>query len=174
MIFHASIEADNPRKVATALAEILGGVATPFPPVGEGSWIAMSGDDKSAVEVYPQGTDITMADDLKPGSGKPEFYGTTVKRSTRGTASHLALGTELERDAIMALAKREGWPAQYYMRGAAQHSELFPNGAFGAIEVWIEGRTMIEVLTPSMQEQYTKFMNIRSWTGLLKHIGVMS
>jgi hypothetical protein len=174
MIFHASIEADNPRKVAAVLAEILSGVATPFPPVGEGSWIAMAGDNKSAVEVYPQGTDITMADDLKPGSGKPEFYGTTVKRSTRQTATHLALGTKLDQDAVMALAKREDWPAQYYMRGAAQHSELFPKGAFGAIEVWIEGRTMIEVLTPSMQEEYTKFMNIPSWTRLLKHIGVMS
>jgi hypothetical protein len=33
---------------------------------------------------------------------------------------------------------------------------------------------MIEVLTPSLQEEYTKFMNIPSWTRLLKHIGVMS
>jgi hypothetical protein len=174
MIFHASIEADNPRKVAAALAEILGGVATPFPPVGEGSWIAMGGDDKSAVEVYPQGTDVTMADDLKPGSGKPEFFGTAVKRSTRETATHLALGTKLDQDAVMAIAKREDWPAKYYARGQAQHSDLFPNGAFGAIEIWIEGRTMVEVLTPAMQEQYTKFMNIRSWTALLKSIGVMA
>src|SRR5665213_4017509 len=107
MIFHASIEADNPHKVALVLAEILDGVATPFPPVGEGSWIAMAGDNKTAVEVYPQGTDITMAEDLQPGSGKPEFFGIQVKRSTRQSATHLALGTKLERDAIMAIAKRE-------------------------------------------------------------------
>src|SRR5207253_2709192 len=123
---------------------------------------------------YQQGTDITMADDLKPGSGKPEFFGTPVVRSTRETATQLALGTELDKDTVLAIAKREGWPAQHYKRGQAEHSDMFPDGAFGAIEVWIEGRTMIEVLTPSMQKEYKDFFNVRGWTGLLKEIGVLS
>lgn len=167
------MEADNPRKVAEALAEILEGVATPFPPV-EGSWIAMAGDDQSAIEVYPQGTDITMADDLKPGSGSAEFFGTVVERSTRESAAHVALGTNLDEEQIMSIAAREGWPAKYYKRGASQHNDLLPDGAFGAIEIWIEGRSMIEVLTPAMQEEYKNFMNIKGWTGLLKHVGVLA
>lgn len=33
MLFHLSIDADDPRHVAEVIAELWGGVATPFPPV---------------------------------------------------------------------------------------------------------------------------------------------
>lgn len=40
MIAHASLPADNPRRVAEVLAEIMGGEALPFPPGGESAWMA--------------------------------------------------------------------------------------------------------------------------------------
>jgi hypothetical protein len=48
----------------------------------------------------------------------------------------------------MAIATREGWPAKYRKRG----------GLFGVVELWIEGRQMIEVLTPEMQSEYLSAM----------------
>ena len=55
-----------------------------------------------------------------------------------------AIGTELTADQIFAIARREGWPAKYRKRG----------GAFGVIELWVEGWRMVEVLTPEMQQEY--------------------
>jgi hypothetical protein len=48
----------------------------------------------------------------------------------------------------MAIAAREGWPAKYRKRG----------GAFGVIELWIEGRQMMEMLTAEMQAEYLAAM----------------
>ena len=57
MLFHLSIAAREPRHVANVIAELWGGAALPFPPVMEGSWIAIAGDDRgTAIEVYPDGT----------------------------------------------------------------------------------------------------------------------
>ena len=59
MIFHISIEADDPERTARMMAEIWRGKAYPFPPVAKGSWVAMAGDERnSTVEVYPRGTDL--------------------------------------------------------------------------------------------------------------------
>ena len=55
---------------------------------------------------------------------------------------------ELEREAILAIAAREGWSAKYRKRG----------GMFGVVEMWIEGRQMIEVLAPEMQAEYLAAM----------------
>jgi hypothetical protein len=45
---------------------------------------------------------------------------------------------------VFAIAAREGWEAKYRRRG----------GAFGVIELWLENRVMIEVLTDEMQAEY--------------------
>ena len=59
MLFHLSIDADDPRNVANVIAELWGGHAFPFPPVLTGSWVAMAGDDRgTTVEVYPRGAEI--------------------------------------------------------------------------------------------------------------------
>ena len=53
MLFHMSIAGRDPRHVAEVIAEIWGGEAFVFPPVAEGSWIAIAGDDRgTALEVY--------------------------------------------------------------------------------------------------------------------------
>ena len=57
----------------------------------------------------------------------------------------------------MAIAAREGWGAKYRKRG----------GMFGVVEMWIDGRQMIEVLTPEMQVEYRAGMTVAGWKAML-------
>jgi len=151
MLFHLSISAHDPRRVANVIAEIWGGEAAVFPPVMEGSWVAMAGDDRGTIlEVYPIDTVLVE------GEGGADAYG---KRTglIANTPTHCATATNLDMDAVIAIAKREGWTAKYCKRG----------GKFGVIELWIEGRQMIEVLTPEMQREYLDSMTIDNWKRML-------
>lgn len=151
MLYHMSIAADEPQRVATVIAELWGGEALPFPPVAEGAWIAMAGDLRnSAIEVYPRGTALHEAD------GDADAVGAAMP-PIRHTATHMALGTVLDRGRVMRIAAREGWPAKYRKRG-----ELF-----GVIELWIEGCQMVEVLTATMVQEYRETMGIAKWRKML-------
>jgi hypothetical protein len=142
MLFHMSIAAHDPRRVAEVIAELWDGQAKPFPPISDGSWIALAGDERgTAIEVYPLGTVLRETD------GDADAHGETGPME-EFTPTHGAIATKFSTDAILALARREGWPAKYRNRG----------GLFGVIELWIEGRLMMEVLTPSMQAEYTTAM----------------
>lgn len=143
MLFHMSIAAADPRRVASVIAELWGGRAAPFPPVAKGSWVALAFDERGAsIEVYPFSTVLTPGEGGDPGqvasSGVDTF-----------TPTHAAIGTKLSQAEVMAIAEREGWPAVYDKRG----------GLFGVIELWIEGRQMMEVLTPEMQAEYLAAMD---------------
>ena len=151
MLFHLSIAARDPRHVAEVIAEIWGGAAEPFPPVSDNGWIAIAGDERgTAMEVYPLGTVLREVEGDADATG--ETSGTD-----RFTATHAAIATSLAEDAVMAIAKREGWPAKYRRRG----------GRFGVIELWIEGRQMMEILTPEMQAEYLSTMSIANWREML-------
>ncbi|WP_395395518.1 hypothetical protein WBP07_08605 [Novosphingobium sp. BL-8A] len=153
MIFHLSIDARDPQRVAEVLAELLGGEATPFPPVAEGSWLAHAGDERNTmVEVYPRGTQLIEA----PGKG--EYMGTPGAPGEGGlSATHFAMATQLGPAQIFLIAAREGWPAKYCKRG----------GAFGVIELWMEGNRMVEVLTPEMQAEYLAATTLPNWKAML-------
>ena len=153
MLFHLSIDADRPQHVAEVIAEMWGGAALPFPPVMTGqSWMAMADDDRNTmVEVYPRGTEFHEAE------GDADAFGRIGNNGPR-SATHFAMGTPLSSEAVMAIAAREGWPAKYRKRG----------GAFGVIELWIEGTRMIEVLTPDMQDEYRQTMTVSGWWGMLE------
>jgi hypothetical protein len=151
MLFHVSIDADDPKRVAEVIAELWGGIATPFPPVIEGSWIALAGDDRNtAVEVYPRGTELVE------GEGDADAVG-RIGAQDRRSATHFAMASNLGFDAVKAIGDREGWPVKYRKRG----------GAFGVIELWIEGARMIEVLTPEMQAEYLGAFTVESWQALV-------
>ncbi len=138
MIFHVSIDAENPEHVAQVIAELWGGVAGPFSPVAKGSWVAMAGDDRNtSVEIYPRGTELVAAD------GDADLFARTGGNGAH-SSTHFAMATQLGIDDVLAIARREGWPAKYRKRG----------GIFGVIEFWIEGTRLIEVLTPEMQAEY--------------------
>jgi hypothetical protein len=152
MLFHVSIEADDPRHVAEIVAELWGGAAAPFPPVTPGSWIALAGDDRgSAIEFYPRGTEIHEV------PGDHDATGLRVE-PRRNNATHFAMATTLREDEVLAIAKREGWPAKYRKRG----------NAFGVIEIFVEGCQMIEVLTDEMQREYVEAVTIPNWMAMLQ------
>jgi hypothetical protein len=137
MLFHISMAAERPKQAARMIAELWGGRAYPFPPVAEGSWIAMAGDDRgSAIEVYPLGTELHEGEGeaaVRPVAGRPERNGPV----------HVAIATELGIDGVKSIAQRYGAPAKVCVRGP-----------FRVIELWVEGCFMIEVLTPEMQAEY--------------------
>jgi hypothetical protein len=57
---------------------------------------------------------------------------------------------------------REGWPAKYRKRG----------GAFGVIEIFVEGCQMIEVLTEEMQREYVDSVTIPNWMAMIEAGGL--
>jgi hypothetical protein len=154
MIYHVSLEADEPHHVVSVFAEIMGGVVAPFPSVMQGSWVALSGDEfGTIIEVYPRGTEMHLAE------GDADAIGVMGDRR-RNNATHIALGTMLTADEIHAMGAREGWPTKYCKRG----------GAFGVIEFWVEGCQMVEVLTPEMQREYVNAITIESWQRMLAEL----
>ncbi|WDZ98344.1 hypothetical protein Herbaro_11295 [Herbaspirillum sp. WKF16] len=141
MIFHASIPARDPRHVARVLAELWGGFAAPFPSF-PGAWMAVSGDDRGTIiECYPG--DRVIA----PGFGQGAFDLIDADHA-QYSGFHLAVGSSLDAEQVLALGHREGWRAVRGTRG---------QNFFDVIEVWIENTTLIEVLTQDMQAQYRSF-----------------
>jgi hypothetical protein len=148
MIFHISIDADDPARVASAIARLWRGEVMAFPPVAEGSLIVMAGDHRnSAVEIYPRGTE------LYPADGDADAVSRRADPPRRHGAVHFAIATPLSAEEVFALAAEEGWTAKYRKRG----------GMFGVIEFWVENCLMIEVLTAEMQAEYLKTMTVDGW-----------
>lgn len=156
MLFHLSIEADRPQRVARVLAEIWGGEAMPFPAV-TGAWVVFADDGKGTiVEVYPRGTVMMEA------PGTMDAVAVAVAQPTRRhSATHFAMSTKLSIERIHAIAERERWSTKYCRRA----------GRFGVIELWIEGGTLVEVLTPEMQAEYVDFVTPENWRSMLKVAG---
>src|SRR5687767_11407770 len=106
MIFHASIPADDPERVARVLGEILGGGYSPFH-VGRHSFYARGTADEeygTGIEVYPR--DEVMV----PGSSEDEMSQQAhLENPPRYGCFHLAVGTKLSQDEIIGIGKREGW-----------------------------------------------------------------
>lgn len=151
MIFHLSIAARNPQRVATVIAELWGGEATAFPPY-DGAWVALAGDDRnSLIEVYPLGTELVPAD------GMDDAQGTINPSPSRSTATHAAIATRLSEADVKAIADREGWLTKTLSRG----------GMFHVIEFWIENTLMIEVLTEEFQREYLAGMTVTNWKSFL-------
>lgn len=139
MIHHLSIAARDPKHVAEVLAELMGGVAVPFPP-NPGSWFALQRDEHgSGVEVYPAGTE------LRPGGGNGAGFARTPEARGFGP-THFALSVATEAGAVEAITAREGW-----------HCYRCDRGPFHVIEVWLENESMVEILPPEYAAEYLAF-----------------
>ena len=153
MLFHISMAAERPKQAARLIAELWGGRAYPFPPVAEGSWIAMAGDERgSAIEVYPLGTELHLGEGesaVRPVAG----------RAPRNGPVHVAIATELAMGDVKGIARRFGAPAKVCSRGP-----------FRVIEVWVEGGFMIEVLTPEMQAEYQACFTFEGYERYLESV----
>ena len=156
MLFHLSIEADNPQRMAQFFAEIWGGEALPFPSVTPGSWVGLSGDDRGTmIEVYPRGTSLYAVEGDNDAAG---IRGTPHRHN----ATHMAIATKKSEAEIYALCDRYGFGAKYRKRG----------GVFGVIEVFAEDCQMIEILTDAMQAEYIGAITIENWKMMLKIQGL--
>jgi hypothetical protein len=137
-IHHISIAAENPEKVASALAEILGGRVWPFP-AHAGSFMAMTGGPLDVgIEVYPLDVELVLDEASRQ---------VTFRRAAtaRHTATHAAVSVPATQATIEAIAAREGWTAQRVQRGP-----------FDFVELWVEDRVMLE-LFPSDIENKLRF-----------------
>lgn len=147
MIHHISIAARNPQHVAYVVAELLDGVAFPFPPF-PGSFVAVCEDGHATmVEVYPLGSV------LLPGDGEQQVQSMHTVEASPYIATHAAISVALDEARIKQIAAREGWRAVTCDRG----------GVFQVIEVWIENRIMFELLTPEMARAYLNAMTPQNW-----------
>lgn len=170
MINHISIGVNQPENVANVIAEIWGGVAMPFPP-SPGGFVVLAGDDRgSLVEVVP--TDVNLI----PGKGEQDEVDVSIdtdtsameavfvagNETTRYNPVHLNITTPFDADKVKAIAKREGWRCITANRD---------NGLFQLIEVWIENRFMLEVMTAEMTDAYRKLLAPENWASLLESLG---
>lgn len=155
MIAHLSIPARDPIRVGKVVAKLIDAILLPFPVV-EGAVIALARDGPGfAVEVFPE----TVIH--KPGTGMPvpgeSTNGPSVRpwdfqmehdaTPPRGSAVHLALSTPLNKDEILALGAAEGWRCIATDRG----------GVFAPVELWLENRFLLEVMTREETERYRQF-----------------
>lgn len=153
MLFHVSLAADDPKQVARVFAEIMGGEAQSFPFVGQGSWVALTGDERGTmIEIYPRGLD------MHPAPGPREDAIGVPGAAHRFTPTHIAIATPWSREAVFAIGDREGWPVKHCRRG----------GKFDVIELWVEGCQLVEVLTGAMQAEYIEAVRIDNWRGMVR------
>lgn len=156
MIFHISIPARDPERVAKVIAELWRGEAFPFLPMKDnGSWVAFAGDDRgSAIECYPAGARIYPSTDPYPTG----FTVTADNASHSGTiddghiATHAAIYSPLDDAELDTLAKREGWLCRYAQRGK-----------FHVVEFWLENIVMLEVLPEALKREYLASQTLDAW-----------
>lgn len=139
MIHHLSLPALDPRRVAGVLAELTGGRPFEFP-VAPGAWMVLFGDRHgSALEILPAGTI------WRPGPGEVEVA--AAEGPLACSAFHMFLSVPVSRERIEEVGMREGWLVRRCDRGP-----------FQLIELWIENRFMVELVTASMLPTYLSFM----------------
>lgn len=153
MINHISIAVNEPERVANFIAELWNGSVFPFPPAPNSFFVVANDGRGSAVEITPIDTILV------PGEGLPseenfdinvrtEEYEAKFMKSDfvpQYVPTHLNINTKLNEAEIKELANREGWRVLTCNRG---------EGLFQLIEVWIENRFMLEVMTPEQTARY--------------------
>ena len=134
MIFHLSINALDPAKVAAVLAEPLGAddIAAPSPPFPPGARMVCRFDDRSSmVEVAPAG------DTFIPGpDGEVQF---APSETAERLSFHGLFMAAVSEERVHEIAPAAGWT-----------SALTDAGPFKVINVWLEGRQLIELTTPEL------------------------
>ena len=151
MLFHASIPARDPARVAAVLAEMWQGSAYPFPAFPN-AYIVLAGDDRgTAVEIQPAGQALCP--------GEREVASARIDDGERPSETHLAIGVPCSEADLHRIATREGWHSLTCSRG---------EGFFRVVEIWVENRFLIEALTPEMQAEYRTFMTRENWDAFLQ------
>ncbi|HVY88602.1 MAG TPA: hypothetical protein VG942_07020 [Hyphomonadaceae bacterium] len=154
MIAHCSIPADDPKKVAAVLAEIMGGEAVRFPPGGPDAYKAWSGDGLIDLEVVKRGSLICY--------GAEQAQWRPMPTSQTLSEVHVAIAVDRPEHEVIAIARKAGWPARHCERG---------NGYFSLAEVWVEGSFMIEFMDPAQTRIYRERVTLKNWKEKLVEMG---
>lgn len=151
MIHHISFPAADPYRVARVLAELTCGQCFEFP-ITPGAWMVIFGDEHgSALEILPADrTWIPGADEVEVGSAAP---------ASACTGFHVALSVPVSRERIEEAGAREGWLVSACDRGP-----------FQLMELWVENRFMIELLTGTMTPAYLGFMKPETYGSWLEEM----
>jgi hypothetical protein len=143
MLHHISIAVNQPQQVAEVMAEIFQGQAMPFPP-HPGSYMVLAMDEfGTLIEFYPMGT--VLVPELNQGQ---VGFETTSQLATY-TSFHAAISVPISLEEIERIADRAGWPIYVCSR----------DGLFDVVELWVENRLMLELLTPTMAEKYLQLFH---------------
>jgi hypothetical protein len=136
MIHHVSMPAREPEKVASVLAELLGGYSGPFVGPIPGAFVAYAEDAHgTGFEIYPETTLIVPGEDeAKPIAGA----------APSAITFHALVSVAVDRARVEAIGAREGWRTLHTWRG--------PPGRklFALIELWVENRVLLEIATSDM------------------------
>jgi len=166
MLNHISIGVNDTENVARVLARIWNGYAMPFP-IASDAWMVMADDGiGTAIEVTPINTVLI------PGQGLPDEEDFSMSTPTEEfearfisgdfspayVATHMNINSSLSVDEIKAIGKEQGWRCLVANRGG---------GIFQLVELWIENRFMVEVMTPEMTERYVELMKPEGWADWL-------
>jgi len=157
MIFHISIPAKDPQRVARAIAELWRGEAFPFLPMrGNGSWVAFAGDDRgSGIECYPRGARLSPSPEDYPTGFQVTMDADAAEEtgSLAGRiATHAAVFSPLSQEEVMMLGQREGWLSRIAQRGR-----------FHVVELWLENAVMLEVLPEPFKQEYLATQTLDQW-----------
>lgn len=155
MIAHFSIPARDPRATAEVFGRIIDGAVMPFPVV-DGAWVAIAHDGSGVgVEVVPAATAHHMGygEAGAAAQGPQVMPWETQIRQDGDTETpngvHVAMTSLLSADDIIALGHAQGWRAVHCDRG----------GVFDLVELWVDNRTLVEVLPPGGTARYLAFYN---------------
>ena len=153
MINHISIAVHEPERVANVLAEFWDGIVFPFPPAPDSFFVLANDGKGTGVEITPYDTVLVPGEGLPPEddvTAATEGYEARFVASDfapKYVATHLNISTHLSIEEIKAIANREGWRVLVCNRG---------EGLFQLVEVWIEDRLMLEVMTPEQTARYVE------------------
>jgi hypothetical protein len=151
MINHVSIAVDDPQRIANFIAELWDGEVFPFPPAPNSFFVTANDGRGTAVEVIPTGTVLVPGeglpdeDDLDAMTEVHEAQFVSLRTAPKYVATHINISVNKSIDEIRSLAKADGWRVLVCNRG---------EGLFQLVEIWLEDKLMIEVMTPDQTQRY--------------------
>lgn len=154
MIAHVSIPAHDPKGVAEVFGRIIDGMVMPFPVV-EGAWVAIAHDGSGlGVEVVPDTSAHHPGEGVSTGAASNGPFVMPWETQIRqdgapqeASGFHVAITSKLSVEEILDIGKAKRWRAVHCDRG----------GVFDLVELWIDNRTLVEVLPPEGTARYHAF-----------------
>jgi hypothetical protein len=151
MLHHISIPVSDPYRVARVLAELTNGRFFEFP-ITPGAYMVNFADDHgSALEIIPANRVwLPGPDEVEVGEAEPPLA---------CSGFHVAISVPVSRERIEEVGAREGWLVRACDRGP-----------FQLIELWVENRFMVELLTSAMTPAYLRFMKPEAYGSWLEEV----